>query len=273
MAELQQLQEFDIPTGREALRGNHSALLRVANYCEDNYVQATDKRKALEETMAFTTQALASVAYQVGNLAGHTLRMLDLQGAALRQVEAKISTLSQMVNMHMEKVARREIGTLATVMRLPPSQKVIPPESLPPLTPYYRKPLNFSCLDDIGHGIKDLSTQLSRTGTLGVPAPSRYLVPNPLHPHLETPIRSFGLQPCAPQEPPGKSTELPLPPPPALEGDELGLLPPPPPGFGPDEPSWVPAAYLEKASLNPHGDLMAVDTNATLQTRQQAPSG
>lgn len=45
--------------------------------------------------MAFTTQALASVAYQVGNLAGHTLRMLDLQGASLRQVEAKISTLSQ----------------------------------------------------------------------------------------------------------------------------------------------------------------------------------
>ncbi|XP_076792038.1 ABI gene family member 3 isoform X2 [Arvicanthis niloticus] len=166
MAELQQLQEFDIPTGREALRGNHSALLRVANYCEDNYLQATDKRKALEETMAFTTQALASVAYQVGNLAGHTLRMLDLQGAALRQVEAKMSTLGQMVNMHMEKVARREIGTLATVMRLPPSQKVIPPESLPPLAPYCRKPLNFACLDDIGHGIKDLSTQLSRTGTL-----------------------------------------------------------------------------------------------------------
>lgn len=41
MAELQQLQEFDIPTGREALRGNHSALLRVANYCEDNYVQVS----------------------------------------------------------------------------------------------------------------------------------------------------------------------------------------------------------------------------------------
>ena len=57
--------------------------------------QATDKRKALEETMAFTTQALASVAYQVGNLAGHTLRMLDLQAAALRQVEARVSTLGQ----------------------------------------------------------------------------------------------------------------------------------------------------------------------------------
>lgn len=63
-------------------------------------------------------------------------------------------SVSQMVNMHMEKVARREIGTLATVQRLPPSQKIIAPESLPPLTPYYRKPLNFGCLDDIGHGIK-----------------------------------------------------------------------------------------------------------------------
>lgn len=59
-----------------------------------------------------------------------------------------------MVNMHMEKVARREIGTLATVQRLPPGQKIIAPERLPPLTPYYRKPLNFGCLDDIGHGIK-----------------------------------------------------------------------------------------------------------------------
>lgn len=62
---------------------------------QDYVFQATDKRKALEETMAFTTQALASVAYQVGNLAGNTLRMLDLQAVALRQVEAHVSTLGQ----------------------------------------------------------------------------------------------------------------------------------------------------------------------------------
>uniref|UniRef100_A0A8I5ZSD9 ABI gene family member 3 n=1 Tax=Rattus norvegicus TaxID=10116 RepID=A0A8I5ZSD9_RAT len=289
LQQLQQLQEFDIPTGREALRGNHSALLRVANYCEDNYLQATDKRKALEETMAFTTQALASVAYQVGNLAGHTLRMLDLQGAALRQVEAKMSTLGQMVNMHLEKVARREIGTLATVVRLPPSQKVIPPESLPPLTPYCRKPLNFACLDDVGHGVKDLSTQLSRTGTLSrksIKAPATpasatpaqplvYMVwsfssaegasgipqskgqvapatppPPPIAPVTPPPpplpAEIFLLPPPMEESQPPPETELPLPPPPALQGDELGLLPPPPPGFGPDEPSWVPAAYLEK---------------------------
>ncbi|XP_059938149.1 ABI gene family member 3 isoform X2 [Mesoplodon densirostris] len=306
MAELQQLQEFEIPAGREALKGNYSSLLRVADYCEDNYVQATDKRKALEETMAFTTQALASVAYQVGNLAGHTLRMLDLQASALRQVEAR------MVNMHMEKVARREIGTLATVQRLPPSQKIIAPESLPPLTPYYRRPLNFSCLDDIGHGVKDLSTQLSRTGTLsrksikapatpgsatlgrapripepvqlpvvpdgklsaassasslasagsaegvgGVsttqeqavppppppppPASDGFLPPPPLGELCPPPTASLLSLP-APELP----TALDLPPPPPLDVDDLGLPPPPPPGFGPEEPSWVPDAYLEK---------------------------
>lgn len=49
------------------------------------------------------------------------------------------------------------------------------------------------------------------------------------------------------------AAELPLPPPPALEGDDLGILPPPPPCFGPEEPSWVPAAYLEKVvSLYPY---------------------
>ncbi|XP_017170197.1 ABI gene family member 3 isoform X2 [Mus musculus] len=271
--------------------------------------QATDKRKALEETMAFTTQALASVAYQVGNLAGHTLRMLDLQGAALRQVEAKMSTLGQMVNMHMEKVARREIGTLATVVRLPSNQKVIPPESLPSLTPYHRKPLNFACLDDIGHGVKDLSTQLSRTGTLSrksIKAPATPVsatlgrpprIPEPVQlpavpdgklsaASSASSLASAGsaegasgipqskgqvapatpppppVAPVTPPPPPLSAevflpppplevsqpplAELPLPPPPALEGDELGLLPPPPPGFGPDEPSWVPASYLEK---------------------------
>ncbi|XP_029069017.1 ABI gene family member 3 isoform X3 [Monodon monoceros] len=255
--------------------------------------------------MAFTTQALASVAYQVGNLAGHTLRMLDLQASALRQVEARVSTLGQMVNMHMEKVARREIGTLATVQRLPPSQKIIAPESLPPLTPYYRRPLNFGCLDDIGHGVKDLSTQLSRTGTLsrksikapatpgsatlgrapripepvqlpvvpdgklsaassasslasagsaegvgGVSTTQEQAVPPPPPP---PPAASEGFLPppplgelCLPPTAPELPMPLDLPPPPPLDVGDLGLPPPPPPGFGPEEPSWVPDAYLEK---------------------------
>ncbi|XP_023573889.1 ABI gene family member 3 isoform X2 [Octodon degus] len=255
MAELQQLRDFEIPTGREALRSNYSALLRVADYCEDNYVQATDKRKALEETMAFATQALASVAYQVGNLAGHTLRMLDLQGVALRQVEARVSTLGQMVNMHLEKVARREIGTLAMVQRLYPGQKVVAPESLPPLEPYCRRPINFGCLDDIGHGVKDLSTQLSRTGTLSrrsIKAPATPAsatlgraprIPEP----VQLPALPDGLLSAASSAsslasagtegvsgvPPSTGQATPPAPPPLPPCAEEGFIPPPPPELPP----------------------------------------
>lgn len=68
--------------------------------------------------------------------------------------------------MHKEKVSRREIGSLTVSKRFPSHQKITSPPNPPSLEPYYRKPLNFSILDDIGHGIKDHSTQLSRTGTL-----------------------------------------------------------------------------------------------------------
>lgn len=45
---------------------------------------------------------------------------------------------------------------------------------------------------------------------------------------------------------PAPELPLDLPPPPPLDVHELGLPHLPPPGFGPEEPSWVPAAYLEK---------------------------
>ncbi|NXW56624.1 ABI3 protein, partial [Eurystomus gularis] len=162
----EQLQQHDIPTGRQVLRDQHCNLLKVADYCESNYLEASDKRKALEETMALSTQSLASVTYQVSSLATAFLRLLDLQAAELRKVEANVSCVAQRVDMHKEKVSRREIGSLTISKKFPSYQKIMSPPSLPCLEPYYRKPLNFSTLDDIGHGIKDHSTQLSRTGTL-----------------------------------------------------------------------------------------------------------
>lgn len=56
--------------------------------------------------------------------------------------------------MHKEKVARREIGTLAVCKTFPHYKKIISPARLEPLEAYYRKPLNFSSLDDVGHGVK-----------------------------------------------------------------------------------------------------------------------
>ncbi|NXA07236.1 ABI3 protein, partial [Sapayoa aenigma] len=164
--ELEQLQQRDIPQGRQVLRDQHGNLHRVADYCESNYLQAGDKRKALEETMALSTQSLASITYQVSSLATAFLRLLDLQAAQLRKVEADLACVAQRVDIHKEKVSRREIGLLTVSKRFPSYQKIVALPNPPCLEPYYRKPLNFSVLDDIGHGIKDHSTQLSRTGTL-----------------------------------------------------------------------------------------------------------
>ncbi|NXX04255.1 ABI3 protein, partial [Larus smithsonianus] len=266
--ELEQLQQRDIPAGRQVLRDQHCNLLRVADYCESNYLQASDKRKALEETMALSTQSLASVTYQVNSLATAFLRLLDLQAAELRKVEADVSCVAQRVDIHKEKVSRREIGSLTISKRFPSYQKIMAPPSQPCLEPYYRKPLNFSVLDDIGHGIKDHSTQLSRTGTLarkGTKSAAQAAgtlgrsarVPEPIQPPVVpegklsaasstaslVSVSSSGAPAApgdgipAPPPPPSLPGPPPLPaaaipPPPPLPGD----LPPPPPGDLPVPP-------------------------------------
>ncbi|NXA88421.1 ABI3 protein, partial [Melanocharis versteri] len=259
----ERLRSSDIPAGRQRLRDQHGNLLRVADYCHSNYLQASDKRKALEETMALSTQSLASVTYQVSSLATAFLRLLDLQAAQLRQVEADVACVAQRVDMHKEKVSRREIGALTVPKRFPSCQKVVAPPAPPALEPYYRKPLNFSVLDGVGHGVKDTSTQLSRTGTLArkstksssaqaagtlgrsgrVPEPIQPPVvpqgklsaassspaptPLPLHPG------SSGA-PAAPGE--GIPAPPPLPGPPVLAPSPPGPPPGPPPAVPPPPP-------------------------------------
>ncbi|XP_019472291.2 abl interactor 1 [Meleagris gallopavo] len=56
---------------------------------------APDKRKALEETKAYTTQSLASVAYQINALANNVLQLLDIQASQLRRMESSINHISQ----------------------------------------------------------------------------------------------------------------------------------------------------------------------------------
>lgn len=65
--------------------------------------QATDKRKALEETKAYTTQSLASVAYQINALANNVLQLLDIQASQLRRMESSINHISQVtaLNSHL----------------------------------------------------------------------------------------------------------------------------------------------------------------------------
>lgn len=60
-------------------------------------LQAPDKRKALEETKAYTTQSLASVAYQINALANNVLQLLDIQASQLRRMESSINHISQVI--------------------------------------------------------------------------------------------------------------------------------------------------------------------------------
>ncbi|XP_040844052.1 abl interactor 1 isoform X14 [Ochotona curzoniae] len=178
MAELQMLLEEEIPSGKRALIESYQNLTRVADYCENNYIQATDKRKALEETKAYTTQSLASVAYQINALANNVLQLLDIQASQLRRMESSINHISQTVDIHKEKVARREIGILTTNKNTSRTHKIIAPANMERPVRYIRKPIDYTVLDDVGHGVKVSSSNL-KTGTLSRTNPPTQKPPSP----------------------------------------------------------------------------------------------
>ncbi|XP_063500994.1 abl interactor 2 isoform X23 [Symphalangus syndactylus] len=225
MAELQMLLEEEIPGGRRALFDSYTNLERVADYCENNYIQAlrfdnvyplvlpdkeymeslkkedwvqwlipvilalweamsADKQRALEETKAYTTQSLASVAYLINTLANNVLQMLDIQASQLRRMESSINHISQTVDIHKEKVARREIGILTTNKNTSRTHKIIAPANLERPVRYIRKPIDYTILDDIGHGVKWLlrfkvSTQNMKMGGLPRTTPPTQKPPSP----------------------------------------------------------------------------------------------
>ncbi|XP_053715236.1 abl interactor 1a isoform X8 [Synchiropus splendidus] len=185
MAELQMLLEEEIPAGKRALVESYQNLTKVADYCENNYVQAQDKRKALEETKAYTTQSLASVAYQINALANNVLQLLDIQASQLRRMESSINHISQTVDIHKEKVARREIGILTTNKNTSRTHKIIAPANMERPVRYIRKPIDYTVLDDVGHGVKWLkakqhgNNQAIRAGTLSRTNPPTQKPPSP----------------------------------------------------------------------------------------------
>uniref|UniRef100_A0A3B5M7D7 Abl-interactor 1a n=1 Tax=Xiphophorus couchianus TaxID=32473 RepID=A0A3B5M7D7_9TELE len=185
MAELQMLLDEEIPAGKRALVESYQNLTRVADYCENNYVQAQDKRKALEETKAYTTQSLASVAYQINALANNVLQLLDIQASQLRRMESSINHISQTVDIHKEKVARREIGILTTNKNTARTHKIVAPANLERPVRYIRKPIDYNVLDDVGHGVKVSAfkqhgnNQAVRAGTLSRTNPPTQKPPSP----------------------------------------------------------------------------------------------
>ncbi|XP_067264687.1 abl interactor 2a isoform X9 [Chanodichthys erythropterus] len=201
MAELQMLLEEEIPAGRRALLDSFTNLERVAEYCESNYVQSPDKHIALEETKNYTTQSLASVAYLINTLANNVLQMLDIQASQLRRMESSINHISQTVDIHKEKVARREIGILTTNKNTSRTHKIIAPANPERPVRYIRKPIDYSALDDIGHGVK-VNTQNMKMGSLLRTTPPTQKPPSPPMPGKGTIGRHSPYRTLEPVRPP-----------------------------------------------------------------------
>uniref|UniRef100_A0AAZ3P5J5 Abl interactor 2b n=1 Tax=Oncorhynchus tshawytscha TaxID=74940 RepID=A0AAZ3P5J5_ONCTS len=289
MAELQMLLEEEIPAGRSALLDSFTNLERVAEYCESNYVQSPDKHRALEETKNYTTQSLASVAYLINTLANNVLQMLDIQASQLRRMESSINHISQTVDIHKEKVARREIGILTTNKNTSRTHKIIAPANPERPVRYIRKPIDYSLLDDMGHGVKvgssgaltvtdwipddssisgssggshpssssrSSSRENSGSGSVGLPI----AVPTPAPPPTAFP----GTAPALPNpaKPPPTTTTTPVPPdglpvlslapnPSPTPPPEGPPVPPPPPQLPTAVTSTGPAAFSTPAQGAP----------------------
>uniref|UniRef100_A0A673G0M9 Uncharacterized protein n=1 Tax=Sinocyclocheilus rhinocerous TaxID=307959 RepID=A0A673G0M9_9TELE len=82
------------PTARKALLDNHSNLHKVADYCQNKNLNVQDSRSVIEESKALTTQALASVTYQINTLATSVLNLLDAQTVQLKQMEFSVNLLT-----------------------------------------------------------------------------------------------------------------------------------------------------------------------------------
>ncbi|XP_059151672.1 abl interactor 2-like isoform X9 [Physella acuta] len=161
--ELLSLIDREIPDGRKSLQESYMNLENVAKYCEDNYLKALKTNpnataQALQDTKNYTTHSLASVAYQINNLATNFLKLLDLQQSQLTDMESSVNHLNQIVMIHKEKVARREIGVLTAGRNVPRpigmKNGIIYPEQTERPIKYTRKSIDYTILDDVGHGVR-----------------------------------------------------------------------------------------------------------------------
>ncbi|XP_053295771.1 abl interactor 2 isoform X19 [Pleuronectes platessa] len=84
----------------------------------------------------------------------------------------------QTVDVHKEKVARREIGILTTNKNTCRAHKIVAQSNPERPVRYVRKPIDYGVLDDIGHGVK-VSQQNMKFGSLSRTTPPSQKPPSP----------------------------------------------------------------------------------------------
>uniref|UniRef100_A0A8C1XCN1 Abl-interactor 2b n=1 Tax=Cyprinus carpio TaxID=7962 RepID=A0A8C1XCN1_CYPCA len=127
--------------------------------------------------------------------------MLDIQASQLRRMESSINHISQTVDIHKEKVARREIGILTTNKNTSRTHKIIAPANPERPVRYIRKPVDYSLLDDLGHGVK-VNAQNMKAGTTPRTAAPTQKPPSPPGPGKGTLRRHSPYRTLEPVRPP-----------------------------------------------------------------------
>ncbi|CAI4222248.1 unnamed protein product [Auanema sp. JU1783] len=161
LPDLRDLIETRVPSHRAQLETSYINLDNVAAFCEQNYMKQDDKSAALEETKQYALQSLASVAYQINTLARDLLDMLSLQTDKIFVLASNVENIKMIVNINKEKMARREIGALTTNKSISKQPKIISPPCQEAIPRYKRSQIDFTLLDQVGHGVK---TEAPRTG-------------------------------------------------------------------------------------------------------------
>ncbi|XP_065269627.1 abl interactor 2 isoform X47 [Emys orbicularis] len=275
MAELQMLLEEEIPGGRRALFDSYTNLERVAEYCETNYIQSADKQRALEETKAYTTQSLASVAYLINTLANNVLQMLDIQASQLRRMESSINHISQVrhtQNMKMGGLPRTTpptqkppsppmsgkgtIGRHSPYRTLEPVRPPVVPNDYVPsptrnMAPSQQSPVRTASVNQRNRtysgssggshpSSRSSSRENSGSGSVGVPI----AVPTPSPPSVY-PVSDTPPPPPPVDEPVFDESPPPPPPPEDYEEEEAAVVEYSDP-YAEEDPPWAPRTYLEK---------------------------
>ncbi|XP_074767226.1 abl interactor 2 isoform X40 [Athene noctua] len=275
MAELQMLLEEEIPGGRRALFDSYTNLERVAEYCETNYIQSADKQRALEETKAYTTQSLASVAYLINTLANNVLQMLDIQASQLRRMESSINHISQHGNTQNMKMGglprttpptqkppsppmsgKGTIGRHSPYRTLEPVRPPVVPNDYVPsptrnMAPSQQSPVRTASVNQRNRtysgssggshpSSRSSSRENSGSGSVGVPI----AVPTPSPPSVY-PVSDTPPPPPPVDEPVFDESPPPPPPPEDYEEEEAAVVEYSDP-YAEEDPPWAPRTYLEK---------------------------